>query len=202
MGRNWALDSVKRGQICAMVALGCSRRTAALHVGCAVSTIRHTAMHDRQFREQLRDAERHAEIEPLKNLQTHAAKNWRAAAWLLERTLPNTYVRRRPGLLDYHEAVQHLQRVIDAMMSEIPEGKVKRRLYRRFAKQRDRLEKELKAAADPLRDGKRRRKAEPRPPVPDWMRRDRMKARAAARQSANSRTETLGPPPESAPNKT
>ena len=61
-GRRSVLDEFKKREILAIVFVGCSRRTAARYVGCAVSTIANTAGRDPDFDEQLRKAEQQAEI--------------------------------------------------------------------------------------------------------------------------------------------
>ena len=90
-GRNPVLDEVKKGQICAILAVGCSRSTAAKFVGCAVDTIRNTAGRDSEFDAQLKQAESKHEVIHLKNIQAAGKKYWRASAWALERLYPARY---------------------------------------------------------------------------------------------------------------
>lgn len=90
-GRNPVLDEVKRAQICAMLAVGSSRSTAAKFVGCAVDTIRNTARRDPEFKAQLKQAESKHEVMHLKNIQEAGKRYWRASAWALERLYPARY---------------------------------------------------------------------------------------------------------------
>lgn len=80
MARRPALDEIKRREVCAILAMGGSRATAARYVGCAVSTILRTSQRNRTFRGELRKAESSAEVIQLQHIHTAGKKNWRAAA--------------------------------------------------------------------------------------------------------------------------
>jgi hypothetical protein len=171
-------------------------------------------MHDLEFREQLRAAQRQAEVAPLQSLRSHANKNWRAAAWLLERTMPHDYGRRQPDSVPPDLAIQLMSETVRAIIAEVPEGELKKRLRRRFEQQRVWLEKELQAAADLLHNGKRRPSGQqaPLPRLVDhdvaadaWAATDAadesgFKSSAPGRLSENSRPLTLGTPPRGASN--
>ena len=87
-GRPRALNEDKRKQVCGLVASGCGMDHAARHVGCSVRTIRREALRNPAFGEKLRRAELAAQLQPISAVRSAASKNWRAAAWLLERTQP------------------------------------------------------------------------------------------------------------------
>ena len=116
------LDEVKRSNICALLAAGCSRRKAAEYVGCAPSTIGYLAARDRYFAKQMRQAEMQKEVRPLTNLMQASGKHWRAAAWLLERQFPNRYARRQPDLMtrqEFHDAISSVTNIlIDTVSSQ------------------------------------------------------------------------------------
>ena len=61
-GRPPVLDEAKKREILAIVAVGCSRSTAAAYVGCATSTIQNTADRDPAFAEKLRQAAYNTEV--------------------------------------------------------------------------------------------------------------------------------------------
>ena len=90
VGRPPVLDHVKKGQILAILSVGCNRRIAARYVGCSPKTIQNTADREPEFAKQLHHADHGAEIEYLKRIRTAAQKEqyWRAAAWALERLNP------------------------------------------------------------------------------------------------------------------
>jgi hypothetical protein len=62
-------------------------------VQCSASTIHREAQRDPEFLEQLRRAEMHAQLSPLHAMQQAVATHWRAAAWFLERTDPERFLR-------------------------------------------------------------------------------------------------------------
>jgi hypothetical protein len=110
-GRPPILDETKRAQICAMLSLGCSMGTATRYVGVTVHAVRKAARRDPHFNEQLQKAVRAAEVSALRHLHNAAANNWRAAAWLLERTRPQQYGYRSARHLKmdfYHVMHEHM----------------------------------------------------------------------------------------------
>ena len=96
-GRKPLLDEAKRREICKVLAVGGTRTMAAAYVGCSLDTIARAAKRDRAFAEELRRASVECEIRCLRNLSKAAQepKNWRAAAWMLERLYPERYARRK-----------------------------------------------------------------------------------------------------------
>ncbi len=84
-GRPRVLDAHKMGQICGLLAAGMSRRQAAHVVACNPNTITNELRRNEKFADDIQRAEAHAELVPLKCLYNAATKNWRAAAWLLEK---------------------------------------------------------------------------------------------------------------------
>lgn len=94
LGRPRALDDAKRREICALVSAGAGIQRAAQYVGCSHSTVCREARRDGAFREQLRRAKATNCLSPLQAMRQSLQTNWRAAAWLLERTDPEQYGRK------------------------------------------------------------------------------------------------------------
>jgi hypothetical protein len=90
-GRPRILDATKRAEVCAMLAAGCTFRTAARYVGVTAGAISMLLTRDELFRAQVDKALADRELIPLAHLRTASGKSWRAAAWLLERTVKGTY---------------------------------------------------------------------------------------------------------------
>jgi hypothetical protein len=90
-GRPRVLDAVKRAEVCAMLATGCTFRAAARYVGVSAAAIAMLLKRDESFRAQVDKALAERELTPLAQLRAASGKNWRAAAWLLERTVKGTY---------------------------------------------------------------------------------------------------------------
>jgi hypothetical protein len=112
------LDGIKRAKIVAMLEMGCSRRVAARHVGCAASTITRTAQRDPDFAAELWDAESQAEVEALKLIRRtmQEEKYWRVAAWMLERRDPEEYGRRAPFTFRGGDVISLLQRIMELVI--------------------------------------------------------------------------------------
>jgi hypothetical protein len=115
------LDGLKRARIVAMLEMGCSRRVAARHVGCAASTITRTAQRDPDFAAELGDAESQAEVRALKLIgrMLDQEKYWRVAAWMLERRDPEAYGRRAPYTFRGGDVITLLERLMDLVMPAI-----------------------------------------------------------------------------------
>ena len=91
MPRPPILDDVKRAEICALLAAGCSQQVAARYVGVTPAAIRNAAARNRAFHQQMLKAMQTSELDALQTIRAAAPKSWRAAAWLLERTKPQQY---------------------------------------------------------------------------------------------------------------
>ncbi|WP_146452641.1 hypothetical protein [Bythopirellula polymerisocia] len=118
-GRPRALaDPFRRREVCSLIGVGAGYDEAARHVGCTVATIRNEAGRDPVFAEQLAAAETAAGLSPLRALRTAANSNWRAAAWLLERTCPERFAQRKPDSLPPSEVRTLLDEVASIMADE------------------------------------------------------------------------------------
>jgi hypothetical protein len=128
------LDEIKQREILAILTVGCSRRTAARYVGCAVSTIRNTADRDAKFAERLRRAENQHEFTYLGSIQQAAKKPqyWRAAAWVLERVFPEKYARRGPDVITVDQIKQVLAQFAEIVVAEVPVAKYRQKIIRRL----------------------------------------------------------------------
>ena len=111
-------DPLKRREVCSLIGIGAGYDEAARHVGCAVATIRREAARNPLFAEQLAHAETAAGLSPLRALRSAANTNWRAAAWLLERTYPERFARRKPESLQPSEVRTMLDEVASIMADE------------------------------------------------------------------------------------
>jgi hypothetical protein len=118
-----ALDEEKRGQVLAILSVGCSQNMAAQYVGCASSTIQRTAERDPKFAKQLREAKGNAELGLVKTIRNAAKKEqyWRAAAWALERGFPEKYARRGPDVITVEQIALLLAKFCVIIIEEVPE---------------------------------------------------------------------------------
>jgi hypothetical protein len=127
-----SLDGVKRQRIITLVANGSSRRVAARFVGCAPSTITHTAMRDPQFAQDLTRAEQTVELSLLRCIHTAAKvkKHWRAAAWLLERRNPQDFALRAPQLFAPSQIADVFTQVIELLRTDLPHDNCRRAIQK------------------------------------------------------------------------
>ena len=133
MGRPRALaDPLKRREVCSLIGVGAGYDGAARHVGCSVATIRREADRDPAFAQQLASAETAAGFAPLRALRVAANNNWRAAAWLLERTFPERFARRNPESLSPSEVRTLLDEVANIMADECTDDTQLKRMCERL----------------------------------------------------------------------
>lgn len=90
-GRPREIDEVKRGEICALLSVGCSYRTAAQYVGCTAAAISMLTKRDAAFAAQVAKAVAQREVTLLSYLRRSAKKSWRATAYMLEMTVGGRY---------------------------------------------------------------------------------------------------------------
>src|SRR5215211_6162774 len=95
-GRRRMLDEQKKAEICALVEKGSSVEEAADTVGVSLRTVQREMKLDEDFDHELKLSLR-ATPNPEKIMQSAARAHWRAAAWLLERSDPEKYAKRRPN---------------------------------------------------------------------------------------------------------
>lgn len=132
--RKRKLDESKKREICAIVAVGASRSTAARYVGCSVATIRRETHLDADFRERLLHHEALHEISQLKNIHTasHDNKNWRAAAWTLERIYPDRYQSRPPQTVSREQMINAMWELGRIIAEEVPDPSCKKAIWARL----------------------------------------------------------------------
>jgi hypothetical protein len=140
-----SLTEVKRREICAILAVGCTRTVAARYVGCHPSTIRNTAKRDPDFAAALEQSESQHEIRHLARINAAAQEGryWRAAAWALERTYPDRYARRRPYTITVDQMSQALAQFAGAILEELDDQQLQQRVFARLSE----LTAELQALA-------------------------------------------------------
>ncbi len=119
-GRPRALNDAKRSEIIQLIADGLGLEHAARHVGCSIRTIRREMKRDPDFGNELRRSEKYAQLNPLGAIQHAIRRNWRAAAWLLERLFPERFARQpQTSALGARQARQLLNEVLHIVQAEV-----------------------------------------------------------------------------------
>jgi hypothetical protein len=90
------LTDETQAEICAMISVGCSLRTAARLAGCSEAAIRNLKRRDSAFAKRFREASIRREVVPLRAIINASQTRWRAAAWFLSRLNPAEYGYRKP----------------------------------------------------------------------------------------------------------
>src|SRR5688500_3895676 len=116
------LTEQQRASVCESFASGGSYEMAADCCGATVENIQAEETFDPCFAQKTYCARMTSEVNLLKSLTGAAgdSKQWRAAAWLLERLYPNRYARRKPNTLPLKEYEQRLQQIADLVKSIVP----------------------------------------------------------------------------------
>ena len=116
------LSEVKKREILAIAAVGCSRQTAADYVGCTLNDITRETEVDEAFGDTLLRNESGAEISFVRNIQDAAKKSqyWRAAAWLLERRYPVDFSVKKPGKITVGQVRNLLSELTKIIAEEVP----------------------------------------------------------------------------------
>ncbi len=117
------LDERRRANVLYFIGLGLSRRMAARQVRCAHTTIARTAARDPLFALDLANAENEVDVESMRQIREAAKeqKNWRAAAWLLERRNPDEFGRRTAHSMSGDHVMELLADVFSYIFPRLPE---------------------------------------------------------------------------------
>jgi len=128
------LDEVQQRGICAVLAVGGDRQTAARYIGCSADAIRKTAEVDPEFEERMKRAESDFEIFNLSNIQQAGKKSWHASAWILERVHPERFGKRGPLTIPITDLKVILTRFAEAIRKEVANEELSNRLVDRLDK--------------------------------------------------------------------
>lgn len=123
------LTPAKRGLACQLAALGLPRREVALRLGCSPRTLRRERQRNPDFERLYDEAEAATLGRPLDHLKRLAETNWRAAAWLLERTKPRKFASRRPMALRPYDFDEACRQIVEAALREVADPELRSRLY-------------------------------------------------------------------------
>ena len=118
-GRPETLDEFKIGRIVGLISVGASRRAAARSVGCHVSTISRRIARDPNFARRMMDAETLCQTRPMQAMHLALEKNWRAAAWLLERLQPEQFAKRAPKTYTLVQVREVVDRILEEVLPRV-----------------------------------------------------------------------------------
>lgn len=122
VGRPEELDEVKRAEICALLASGCSYRTAAKYVGCTASAISKCAKRDPEFAAQIEKAVAQREVILLSYVRASARRSWRAGAYLLETTVGGRFGGGHVSTLEEEVESERMEEALARVQQSIGSG--------------------------------------------------------------------------------
>ena len=130
VGRPRSLTPVKRAELCSLVSSGIDLEEAVGYVGCSPRTVRRHAERDDDFRRTLTQAQLASRLDPAHYLRKAAQTDWRAAAWLLERTDPDQFLPRDRANCSPQELTIVVDRIVEAALGQIDDQETRTRVYR------------------------------------------------------------------------
>ncbi|WP_428307350.1 hypothetical protein [Lacipirellula sp.] len=107
-------------KFCELVRKSYSLAEAAQGVGVTLRTVQRYRREEEDFDQEVRMAKL-AKPDPLKLMESAARTHWRAAAWLLERTKPETYARKRGDLASGLKVTKALRLMMETALANTPE---------------------------------------------------------------------------------
>jgi len=116
-----------------------------------MSSLRRTIRQDPGFLGRLMQAESSFEVFYLRNIHQASKKNWRAAAWVLERIMPDRFVPRTPGTLTAEQMTQVISQFANLVADEVPEEERRKAILRRMKEVRRTLADMRRANQRPRR---------------------------------------------------
>ncbi|CAB5194798.1 hypothetical protein UFOVP178_34 [uncultured Caudovirales phage] len=99
-------------------------KQACLAAGVGEATFRDWRRGDPSLSVALKKAEAEFERVHIQNITTHAAKDWKASAWMLERKYPQRYAKREAPEVRVRQSVEVSQPVAAITVSELQEAAV------------------------------------------------------------------------------
>ena len=139
MAQRKRLTPKERNEVLAILSAGCSRAAAARCVRCTPYILQQEMLRNSTFAEQVAKAEEGIELFWLSRIRNAAQKeqHWRAAAWILERRLPDRYGTKKMENLTVENVQKFMASCLQIIADEVPEGELRTKIL-------DRLTEELK----------------------------------------------------------
>ena len=137
MQKRKRLTPKQKSEVLAILSVGCSRAAAARCVRCTPRILRREIAEHPQFEEQVAKAEEGIELFCLSNLRKAAQKEqyWRAAAWILERRLPERYGTKKTKTLTAEHLQQFMATCMQVIAEELPDTEQRKKIFNRLAEE-------------------------------------------------------------------
>jgi hypothetical protein len=137
MQKRKRLTPKERDEVLAILSAGCSRSAAARCVRCSLHMLKREIQKNPQFAEQVAKAEEGIELFYVSRIRSAAQEKqyWRAAAWALERRLPNRYGGKKQGILTTDQVQRFMAKCIQILVDELPSHQQRETIFNRLSEE-------------------------------------------------------------------
>ena len=131
------LTQQQKNEILAILSAGCSRAAATRSVRCTPNRLKREILENPTFAEQVAKAEEGIELFYLSRIRSAAQKeqHWRAAAWVLERRLPNRYGVKKPESLTAEHVQKFMAACLQILAEEMPDKEQREKILNRLSEE-------------------------------------------------------------------
>jgi IS30 family transposase len=132
--KKYKLTQQERNEVLGLLSLGCSRTTAAKSIHRSPVTLREDILAHPKFAEEVAKAESGTEVFYLSKIRKAATKEqyWRAAAWVLERRLPERYGIKKAKALTSEQVQKFMTACLQIITEEITDEEQKEKIFQRL----------------------------------------------------------------------
>jgi hypothetical protein len=129
------LSTQERNEFLSLLSAGYSKTTAAKYIHRASKTLRDEMLNDPEFAEQVAKAEEGSEVFYLSCIRRAALKEqyWRAAAWVLERRIPERFAAKTPETLTAEHVQKFMATCMQIIAEEVPDQELREKIINRLA---------------------------------------------------------------------
>ena len=133
----YKLAPKERQEILTLLSAGYSQTTAAKYIHRAPATLQHDILAHPQFAAQIAKAKEGSEVFYLSCIRRAALKEqyWRAAAWVLERRLPERYGAKKPETLTKEHVQKFMATCMQIIAEELPDKEQREKILHRLAEE-------------------------------------------------------------------
>lgn len=125
----------ERNEVLAILSAGCSRAAAARCVRSTPYRLRREIVENAKFAEQVAKAEEGIELFYISRIRGASMKDWRAAAWVLERRLPDRYGSKKPENLTVEKVQKFMTSCLQIIAEELPEEELRTKILERLSEE-------------------------------------------------------------------
>jgi hypothetical protein len=137
MRKRKRLTLKEQSEVLAILSAGCSRAAAARCIRCSPYILKREILENAKFAAQVAKAEEGVELFYLSRIRSASLKEqyWRAAAWALERRLPDRYGQKKPGSLTAEQVQKFLASYLQIIADEVPNNEQRTKILNRLAEE-------------------------------------------------------------------